>query len=103
MHEFAELTPQTFVIQWAIALNAIACTWLVLAGSQPSSSFDATAVADIEWSRCIRRIIAGGLLAAVVTVCAGWVVKRALFGDTFAGSFPHNHIRFGPDHTNDTK
>lgn len=44
-----------------------------------------------------------GLAAAVLVPAAGWTVKRALYGDAFSGYFYVDHIRFGPDNTNDKR
>ena len=40
----------------------------------------------------------GGFVAS-----RGWGLKTALFGDKFAGYVNDNHIRFGPNNTNDKK
>jgi hypothetical protein len=44
-----------------------------------------------------------GLLGAVAISFAGWGLKRALFGDQFSGQFYMDHIRFGPNNTNDKR
>jgi hypothetical protein len=48
----------------------------------------------------IRKIILAGLAGAVVVSFAGWAVKRAIYGDKFAGGGGTDQIRFGPHNTN---
>lgn len=98
--EISGLQPSWFVTQSAITLHVLLCTWLLLAGSMVPR---ATAPAETapEWP--IGRTLLANLLVILVTTFGGWSLKRGLFGDRFAGSFNANHVRFGPDNTNDKK
>ncbi len=94
VHETAMLEPMVLVMQMGVGLTGAICMWLLLA-SPPVRS---TAVP--AWP---SRMLAIGLAAAIVAPVAGWTVKRALYGDKFGGYFYMNHIRFGPNNTNDKR
>lgn len=86
-------------IQVVITLHALGCIVLALWPGRQEW------VAPPEPSRPISfsRLIASGLLVAVLTISLGSVGKEAMFYRTFAGGFYMNQIRFGPDNTNDQK
>jgi hypothetical protein len=98
--EISGLQPTWFIIQWAITLHALVCTWLLLALPVDART-PAPADATNAWP--IVRIAFAAVLIAAITVFAGWMLKQSLFGDTFAGYTNENHIRFGPHNTNDRK
>jgi hypothetical protein len=86
-------------IQVVITLHALGCIVLALWPGRQEW------VAPPEPSRPISfsRLIVSGLLVAVLTITLGSVGKEAMFYRAFAGGFYMNHIRFGPDNTNDQK
>ena len=98
--EISGVLPMWFVTQWFITLHVLLCTWLMLAAPAVMHVPKPTET-GFPWP--IRRVLLAGFLIAGAISCGGWGLKRALFGDTFAGYFNANHIRFGPDNTNDKK
>jgi hypothetical protein len=96
----SRLQPRWFVIQWAITLHILACTWLLMVG--PTSSRKPE-IADPPDPWPIRRLAMASVLIAATTAVSGWGLKRAMFGDSFAGAVNVNHIRFGSQNTNDQK
>ena len=89
------------IIQWLITMHAILCTLFVLWVANPVSVLLPNQSRSAQMP--VRMIVASGLIALAVASIAGWGVKRKLFGDTFAGHFYMDHIRFGPTNTNDIK
>jgi len=85
--------PQRLVTEGVIHLNAVFCSFLVLL---PAGAFQPAA---IEFPAALpfptRKILAGGILAALLTTTADWGIIRALYGNQFAGQ-AGLHIRFGP-------
>lgn len=94
IHEAAMFEPVSLVMQGLVAATGAACMWFALAGS----GTDAALVQP--WP---RRMAALGVIAVLLSAFGGWAVKRALYGDSFAGYFYMDHIRFGPNHTNDKR
>jgi hypothetical protein len=82
--------------------NAVLCAWLVLTRLPEPVAVEAerASVARTGWA---GRTLAWGLLAAVLAIFGGWAFKRAVFGDRFAPHFYTDHIRVGPNNTNDKK
>ncbi|MCX6624281.1 MAG: hypothetical protein NTY38_25100, partial [Acidobacteria bacterium] len=100
-HEVTGLNPVVWVLHWGVTANALACTFLVLAApASTPAGFTAEGAPRAGW---LRRTVAFGVLAAVGCTFGGWALKRALFGDTFAPGFYMDHIRFGPNNTNDRR
>jgi hypothetical protein len=87
---------QRLITEGVIHLNACLCTLLAVllpgraAGDDPLPDF----------GEKFARLIAGGLLVAVLAAAAEYGLVRSLWGDTFAGH-ANLHIRFGPDATLD--
>ena len=98
--EISGVQPGWFVTQWFITLHAVLCTWLILA-APAVTRVPEPAATNYQWP--IGRVVLMGLLTAVAISFSGWGLKKAMFGDTFAGYFNANHIRFGPENTNDKK
>lgn len=94
VHETAMLEPIVIVMQIGVGVTGALCMWLLLT----SPSVDVASV--VSWP---RRMLAIGLAAAILSPLAGWSVKRALYGDVFGGYFYMDHIRFGPNNTNDKR
>jgi hypothetical protein len=101
-HVIVEFSPFIMGVQLAITLQGILCVALMFYGSERGVTViaqDAGATPLIG----IPRLVAVGLVAAALTSVSGLCVKRALFGDAFAGFFYKDHIRFGPNNTNDQR
>jgi hypothetical protein len=96
-------TPIRLVTEWFITLNAIACTVLMVYGCAARSGPDVTIATQSSYGPWIRNAIVFGLLGAAAVSFGGWGVKRAFYGDRFAGvpgvSY-QDAIRFGPNNTN---
>jgi len=101
-HEVPGFSPQGLAINWAITVNAILCTWLLLA-ARPLEQAGPPGAAAFAYAGWTRRTLALGLLAALASSASGWGLKRLLYGDRFAGYFYMDHIRFGPKNTNDRR
>ncbi|MCL5744178.1 MAG: hypothetical protein M1541_09675 [Acidobacteria bacterium] len=100
-HVLTGLNPVVWVMQWGLAVNALACTYLVMCA--PESTLPGIFPGGSPYQGWLRRTVALGLLAAVGCTFGGWALKRALFGDTFAPYFYMDHIRFGANNTNDRR
>lgn len=98
--EIARLDSKWFVIQWGITLHALACTVLILWGGDTDRAPE-PASQPVAWPHA--RAVALGVLLVAATVLGGWRMKQATFGDTFVNVVNVNHIRFGPDNTNQVK
>lgn len=98
--EISVLREKWFLTQWAITFHVLLCTWLLLVGPTTVREPENAELTD-RWP--IGRAAVFGLLMAMATTLGGWAVKRELFGDTFAGAASVDHIRFGPNNTNDKK
>lgn len=96
-------TPIRLVTEWFITLNAIACTVLLVYACFARSSDTVEIAAERSYAPWIRNVAVCGILGAAVVCVGGWGVKRALYGDRYAG-VPgvqyQDHIRFGPNNTN---
>lgn len=102
VHEVPKYTPHSLVIQCWITINALICTAIVLAGpADPIPISDPSA--DSVPQRPSRVLLVVSLLAALASVFAGYQTKRILYLDAFARGFYMDHIRFGPNNTNDTR
>ena len=102
VHEVPKYDLQSFPIQWWITLNAMICTVIVLAGS-PDPIFGGNLSVGNGTQRWSRRILVVSLLAALVSVFAGYLTKRQLYHDHFARGFYMDHIRFGPKNTDNVR
>jgi hypothetical protein len=100
-HDLLEMNAVGWILHFGVAMNALVCTYLVL--SAPESAPPGFAPAGTPYAGWLRRSIALGLLAVVGSTFGGWALKRALFGDAFAPYFYMDHIRFGPNNTNDRR
>ena len=97
-----EGSPISLTIQWLITSHGILLAALLLAWSDPDKLLQPEANGPTYRGRMARAAIVG-LLAGALICSACWGIKRALFGDNFAGYFYTNHIRFGPNNTNDKR
>lgn len=98
-----QFTPIRLVTEWFMTINAAFCTVLAIKGSlAPPRRASELPVSDSSYMPWIRRTVALGLLGAVITVFGCWGWKLALYGDA-AVPGATNHIRFGPQNTNDKK
>ena len=93
-------TPIRLVTEWFMTLNAIACTVLLVYACFARSEGTVEIASETSYSPWIRNAIVFGLMGAAVVSCAGWSVKKALYGDRFAGLIYQDQIRFGPNNTN---
>lgn len=88
---------QRLVTEWAIHLNACACTLIVLLGA--GSRGEAIAALPVEpGSRAVRLAVMVGAVATAIAIGLDWGIVRAIYGDRFAGH-ASLHIRFGPRST----
>jgi hypothetical protein len=88
--------PERLVTEGVIQLNAALCSLLALVG--PMDPLPAPSSVGFSSSGWIRRVAMGGLVAAILSVAADWVIVRAVWGNQFAGN-AKLHIRFGPNAT----
>jgi len=102
VHEIPLLNPVNVSMLWLEIANASLCTWLVLS-RLPDASATPAEIVGVTRSVWIGRTLAWGSLLAVLAILAGWSFKRAVFGGRFAPGFYMDHIRFGPNNTNDRK
>jgi len=106
--EIAQFEPLEFVTQAFITMHAVLCTALML-GSAPETVHPEAAVElPTLVPASLRKVVVLGLLTAVLSSLAGCTLKRMLFGDKVGGvkargGFYMDHIRFGPNNTNNTK
>lgn len=101
-HVLPRFEPARLVTEWVIMLNAVVCTVLLIYGSFALAG--RTMAGDgASYAVWIRNIVIAGVLGAMITPVAFWGLKRALFGDRFAGGFYMDHIRFGPNNTNSVR
>ncbi|MFN0168144.1 MAG: hypothetical protein ACKV22_17095 [Bryobacteraceae bacterium] len=98
-HVLPEMTPFLFLVQWVIAMQAIACTALVLHPARVAPPISSGPI----YRGASSRMIVSATLLGILAIFAGWSLKRALYGDTFAVGFYMDHIRFGPNHTNNKR
>jgi len=106
MIEFAHVLPRfderRLVTDFVIIVNAAICTILMGAGTFARPQRDAKWLGSedsyVPW---IRKTVALGGVAAVVSVFAAWGIKQTLFADR-AVPFSVVHVRFGPGNTNTT-
>ncbi|HKQ80148.1 MAG TPA: hypothetical protein VJ810_41030 [Blastocatellia bacterium] len=92
-------TPQRLVTEGVVFLNALICTLLLLLTAREDGegrTFDQKQ--SVDFPALIKKTVAAGVIAMVVSVAADWGIVRAIYGDTFAG-FAGKHIRFGPGAT----
>lgn len=99
-HVVPEMRLVEFLVQVGITLQAILCTAIMLDFSERELFTSPQPPATRRIPTNLSRIAAAGLLFAVFMSCAGLVWKRTLFGDSFAGGWRMDHIRFGPNNTN---
>ncbi len=99
-HELSAMNSVGWVMHWGITMNALVCTYLVLAPPLPDAEL---ALAGFPYSGGLRRTLVLGALTAVGCSFGGWALKRSLIGDAFAPHFYMDHIRFGPNNTNDRR
>jgi hypothetical protein len=89
-------TPQRLVTEGVIHLNAVICSLFVLLCLPSPPAVLAPAVEPM--SGLIRRVLAVGLMATVLSIAVDWAMVRAVWGNQFAGHAAL-HIRFGPNAT----
>ena len=88
--------PQRLVTEGLIHLNAVLCSVLVLLPCRVSDP--AIREQQTRFPASIRKVVALGILAVLVTTVSEWGLIRALYGNQFAG-YSGLHIRFGPNAT----
>ncbi len=93
-------TPIRLVTEWFIALNAVACTLLLIYGCFARPSLVLSNASDRTYSPLIRKVVIFGLLGGVVVSFLGFGIKIACWGDKPAGTLGVDPIRFGPKNTN---
>jgi hypothetical protein len=86
-------------IQVAITLHALACAMLALWPEQRLLDTSAQIPKRVAFSKLVFLGVMTWLLTAAMCVAG----KEAMFHRTFAGGFYMDHIRFGPNNTNDQK
>jgi hypothetical protein len=101
-HVIVEFSPFIMGVQLAITLQGILCMALMFYGSERGVMPVGQEAGSIPLIG-VARLVTVGLVAAALISVSGLCVKRALFGDAFAGFFYKDHIRFGPNNTNDQK
>jgi hypothetical protein len=101
-HTLVKFTPYVMAIQLAITLHGLLCTAFVLYASQRTPVLIPEKVESAHPFGALR-VVAAGLLLAVVVSLSGWGVKRALFGAGDTGYFYMDHIRFGSHNTNNER
>jgi hypothetical protein len=96
-------TPIRLVTEWFITLNAIVCTILLVYACFARSASTVKIAAEGSYLPWIRNAVIFGLLGSAAICFAGWGVKRAFYGDRYAGipgiSY-QDQVRFGPNNTN---
>jgi hypothetical protein len=107
--EFAHVLPRfderRLVTDFVIPNNAAICTVLMGAGTFARPQSDAKGAgkdgsyAPGSYATWIRRAVAVGGVAAVVSVLAAWGIKQMLFAGR-AVPYSAVHVRFGPNNTN---
>ena len=100
MDVLPRFTPIRLVTEWFITINAAACTVLLVLGCFLREGRTPVPAKDAPYGLWLRRLVAVGLLGWILVPFAGWSVKRALWGDKFAGAIYDDQIRFGPNNTN---
>jgi hypothetical protein len=89
---------QRLVTEGVILLNALLCTLLILTADPVPrtvlSRGDQAQRVPARWGR----LVAIGLMAALVSVIIDWAIVRRIYGDKFAGHAGLS-IRFGPSAT----
>jgi len=102
-HTLPRFNQIRLVTDWVIAINAAICTILMGAGTfaRPRLALKPLGE-DFSYTPWIRKTLAMGAVAAVVSVFAAWGVKQTLYGDS---PVPNSavHIRFGPNNTNERR
>jgi hypothetical protein len=92
--------PVRLVTEGVIFLNAALCTMGILI-SRPPASDGAVQIekgTSWDWSSTLRKTVAVGVIAGLLSVAADWALVRAIYGDRRAAG-ASKHIRFGPDST----
>ena len=102
VHEIPNYNPIVLAMQWWVTANAILCTTIVLAWTPCPVSNEDQLVGSAGQKRT-QLIVVISLFAALASAFAGWEVKRWLYDDRFARGFYMDHIRFGPNNTNDIR
>ncbi|MCX6624969.1 MAG: hypothetical protein NTY38_28695, partial [Acidobacteria bacterium] len=97
-----DLIPFFLVVEIVIIVHALACMALMLHRSREDHVRVSAAAPEVYRPGMLRTLSAGALLL-LVAVFSGWMVKRALYGSQVAGSQYTDHIRFGPNNTNNIK
>jgi hypothetical protein len=104
MIEFAHVLPRfdekRLITDFVIPVNAAICTVLMGAGTFARSQQDAKGAGNYgSYMPWIRRTVALGGVAALVSVFAAWGIKQTLFAGR-AVPYSAVHVRFGPNNTN---
>jgi hypothetical protein len=100
MDVLPRFTPIRLVTEWFMTISAAACTILLLIGCFLREGRTPPGPAGARYGPWIRNIVLAGLAGAVVVSFGGWVMKRTIYGDKFAGKIYDDQVRFGPNNTN---
>ena len=102
-HVLPRFTASRLVTEWAMTIDAVVCTLLLIAGCYAQKVRQPSSEDKRSYSLWIRNATVLGVLGSVIICFAGWGWKRALFGDSTAPGTNTNQIRFGPNNTNTIK
>ncbi|MPY90266.1 MAG: hypothetical protein GEU99_20370 [Luteitalea sp.] len=103
IHVIPRFTPQRIVTEWVIALNAVLCTLLVFALPPLTVTPRETDEPACRWKPVLIRTALAGLAGALTASLLGYSVRVGLFGNGPTGNIYTEHIRFGPNNTNDIR
>lgn len=110
-HVIPRLSPVLLVMHSLLVVNGLVCTWLVVVG-MPTLSAEPSPVLEYAYRLSTKWRLVLGLGVALISIFGGWELKRVMYRDKAAGGqyrdkfapgFYMNHIRFGPDNTNEVK
>jgi hypothetical protein len=98
--QLTHFTGRRLVTEGVILVNAAVCTLILLLTAVPAAEPDIEFTPEagkadrVGWGK----LVAAGLIAALVATTIDWGVVRAVWGDDKA-PYANKHIRFGPDRT----
>ncbi len=94
--------PQRLITEGVIFLNATICTLILLSGVPATVAVAEAETEKDPFGALLKKAVAVGMLATVISLLADWGLTRVMFGNELAG-FSAKHIRFGPDATATTE
>jgi hypothetical protein len=86
------------VTEGVIHLNALICAVILMFTDHPRTVAEGPGNKWGQEPAGWGRLVAAGLLVALVAVVVDWAIVRGIYGDRFAGH-AGLHIRFGPNAT----